>query len=293
MLKFLLPLYLIWGLNWVVMKAASDFFSPAVFVAGRFSLGACLLFGVQRWRAKRSIPLKKLWPWLAVTGILQYAVSNVAVQIGMTELNAGLVAMLNYTTPLWVAVLAHFWLGERLTLRRMGGIGISLLGVALLMDVGGAGLNAHVLLVILGAAAWALAAVIMKKKLLGYDIVEMTAWQMAAGAVFLLGSLCFAGKGMAVWNPASVLCLLYNGVLASALAFLLWAYILKKMEAGVAAVSTLLVPIIGVLGGRIFLGEAFTSSEAAGMALTLWGIVLVAFKTQETKDNKVLIHGRQ
>lgn len=50
--------------------------------------------------------------------------------------------MLNYTTPLWVALLAHFLLGERLTLRRFGGIMLSFVGIYLLMDGGGGGLFA-------------------------------------------------------------------------------------------------------------------------------------------------------
>lgn len=293
MIKVLLLLYLIWGLNWVVMKAANAYFPPLFFVACRFALGASLLLGWQRWRSKRTLPLKELWPWLVLTGILQYAVSNVAAQIGMTEMKAGLAAMLNYTTPLWVALLAHFLLGERLTLWRFGGIMLSFVGIYLLMDGGGGGLSAYALLVILGAVAWALAAVIMKRKLLGYDLLEIVAWQMAAGVVFLLGSLCFTGQGVVIWNFVSVFCLLYNGVLASAIAFLLWAYILKQMEAGVAAISTLIVPIIGIMGGHILLGEEFTPTAIAGMVLTLLSIALVAYNKQETKENRILIPGRQ
>ena len=73
----------------------------------------------------------------------------------------------------------------------------------------------------------------------------------------------------------AVSCLAYNGVLASALAFFLWNYILTKMEASKAGVASLGVPIVGVICNVIFMNEAVHWNTAVGMVLILAGIFLI------------------
>jgi uncharacterized membrane protein len=115
--KALILLYGIWGLNWIVMKEAVHYFPPVTFVAYRFALGAVILLAVTIW-LKLPVPPRKYWGWIIVTGILQTALNNVLVQIGMQSLSAGLVAVLNYSMPVWVTIMAHFFLQEKMTLRK-------------------------------------------------------------------------------------------------------------------------------------------------------------------------------
>jgi len=81
--------------------------------------------------------------------------------------------------------------------------------------------------------------------------------------------------GIVQWGFNAVGYLLYNGVIASALAFFLWTYILSNTEAGKASISVLAVPIIGVLAGVIFLNEPLYWNTIMGIALILGGIWLV------------------
>lgn len=283
MAKALFILYLIWGFNWVVMKEATLFFPPVLFSCYRFVIGAVVLIGITLW-CRMPLPPKRYWPWIIATGLLQIAVNNAAIQIGITSLGAGLVAVVNYSMPVWMSILAYFILHETLTKRKILGIVLSMVGMYVLMDVEIVGDITGLLLTIGGAIAWAIAAVIVKyqdkvmhrqRQKETCTMIQYTTWQIAAGALFLWVYAMLFEQGQVTWTPMAVSCLAYNGVLASALAFFLWNYILTKMEASKAGVASLGVPVVGVICNVIFMHEAVHWNTAVGMVLILAGIFLI------------------
>ena len=295
MIKALLAIYAIWGFNWVVMKEANLFFSPILFVAYRFILGAITLLLVCAW-LRLPLPPRKYWKWIFITGVLQIALGNVAIQIGMIDLSAGLVAVLDYSMPVWVAILAHFLLQERLTGRKIIGIFLSMVGLVTLMNIDALGNIAAILITLGGAIAWAVASVILKiqDRVMRQDhptteqqdcnMIQYTTWQMVVGALVLMAYMGFTEIGTAEWNWLSIACLVYNGTLGSALAFFLWNYIISHMEASKASIAILMVPVVGVLCGIIFLGETLQWFTALGMFLILAGILLIV--TQKSANPK-------
>lgn len=275
MFKELILLCSIWGFNFVVMKVANDFFAPELFVTYRFISGAIVLIAFALLR-KLPIPPKKYRWWIILTGALQIAFCSVAMQICFNYLSAGLVAMLNYTMPIWVTILAKIFLNESLTLQKIIGIALSITGIVLLLndDLNG---NVFAILFALSAAiGWAISNIIMKIKFVGFDLISLTTWQMTAGAIILtIYSLIFVDFSSSIWSLTSIACIAYNGILGSALAFFLWIHILTHMEASKASVSILGVPVVGVISGIIFLNESLTLLALIGMLLILFGIVLV------------------
>lgn len=89
MLRALAVLCLIWGSNWVVMKLANDYFPPVSFVMWRFGSGALILLAVAYLR-KIPLPEARLLPWIIVSGVLQMALNQVAIQIGLLGIGAGM-----------------------------------------------------------------------------------------------------------------------------------------------------------------------------------------------------------
>lgn len=274
MIRELALLYLVWGFNWVVMREANEYFSPTLFAALRFAMGAALLLAVATAR-RLPLPERKYWPWLALTGLLQIAYANVVVQATIGELGAGLSAVISYTMPLWVAVLAHFSLNERLSRDKLAGILLAIGGLCVLMNVRVTGSLWAMLLALSGAMVWALSSIIMKVKLVGCPMMLLTTWQMSAAALALALLTPCLETSHAQWAPTALACLLYNGVLASALAFFLWCRLLGRMPATKAASAIQAVPVVGVLGGVVCLGEPLTLSMATGMLLTLVGVFIV------------------
>ncbi len=274
MLRALSILCLIWGFNFVVMKTASNFFSPEMFVTCRFSLGAAVLLLVAFIR-KLPLPPKKLWGWIFLSGAFQISFCSMLVQFCFQFLNAGLVSMLNYTMPVWVTILAYFFLKEPLTAKKIFGIALSIFGVSVLMNVDLSGRFFAMLLALLAAVVWAVGNVIMKAKLSGCEPVALTTWQMTIAAILLATYTLIFGNTQVNWTVTAVACLLYNGILASALAFFIWAYILMHMDASKASISVLAVPVVSVISGVICLGEPLTVTMIFGMAMVLSGIFLV------------------
>ena len=274
MLQALTAMWLFWGLNWVVMKTANAYFPPILFVTWRFASGALILLAVAYWK-KIPLPDAKLLPWIFLSGVLQMALNQVAIQIGLQGISAGMGCVLNFTTPLWVAILAHFTLNERLTRRKIFGVFLALLGLYVLMGLQGVEDLNSAFIILAGAAVVSFANIIVKLWLGKCDMIQLTTWQMFFGALSLIVYSTVFPQGEIDWSLPAVLCLVYNGVFASAAAFYLWNYVLIRIEASTASIATLVTPIVGVLGGVAFLGEPFTAYIVAGMILIFAGILLV------------------
>ena len=274
MAKALCLIYLIWGMNWVVMKTANTFFPPITFVAYRFLFGALVLLSVWFW-LHLPLPKKKYWPWIFLTGILQMGLNNIAAQTSMLTLGAGMVSVLNYSMPVFAAVMAHFLLGERLNWRKGAGIVLAIAGMAVLMDVHAGGDVTAICIGLLSAVFWGLASIFVKLKLADVNPISLTTWQMVCASLSLLAYTAIVPQGEVVWNAESVLCLIYNGVLASAHAFFLWSWILQHIEVSKASVAVLAVPVVGVVGGILCLGEPMTLHIFFGMLMIMAGIYIV------------------
>lgn len=266
---------LIWGFNFVIMKLGNDAFPPVMFAAYRFLLGAIVLFGFTYFK-KIPLPGKRELKWYILCGILQTTYFNIAIQISLNYLSAGLTSVLTYSMPLFLSLIAHYFIpGERLTASKTGGILIGIIGLYVAMDIHlGESIWAPIL-ALSSAVTWALSSFIFKKKLQGCNSIQFTTWQMGAGAIGLfLYSFSFE-HGASHWSLKAVVYLLYSGILASALAFVLWSNILSKVEASKASVSLLIVPVVGTLSGFLFLKEDLRPITLIGIILVLSGVWLV------------------
>jgi O-acetylserine/cysteine efflux transporter len=271
----MLFLCIIWGFNFVIMKLGNDVFPPVLFAAFRFLLGAVVLFGLT-YVKKIPLPGKRELKWYLLCGFLQTTYFNIAIQISLNYISAGLTSVLTYSMPLFLSLMAHYFLpGETLTARKTGGILIGITGLFLAMDIHFGGNMWAPILALSSAVTWALSSLIFKKKLQGCDTVQFTTWQMGAGAIGLfLYSISFE-QGQIHWSLMAVVYLLYSGILASAVAFVMWSYILSKMEASKASISLLIVPVVGTLSGFLFLKEDLNAITLLGISLALFGVWLV------------------
>ena len=274
MFRALSLICLIWGFNFVAMKVAADFFTPELFVTYRFGLGAAVLLAFTYF-TKQPLPPKKFWGWIVLTGAFQIAIGAAILQTCFKYLDAGLVSVLTYTMPIWVTILAKFFLNESLTRKKIFGIILSVFGVGILMNVDISGDFSAMLMALSAAIFWAIGNVIMKAKLSKLNPISLTTWQMTTAAIMLAIYTAIFTDAQATWTFTAVATLLYNAVIASSLAFFLWAYVLENMEAGKASISVLGVPVVGVISGVIFLGEPLTLTMVFGISMVLAGIFLV------------------
>lgn len=291
----MLFLCMIWGFNFVVMKLGNDAFPPVLFAAYRFLLGAIVLFGLAYFK-KIPLPGKRELKWYILCGFLQTTYFNIAIQISLNHISAGLTSVLTYSMPLFLSLMAHYFIpGEKLTVSKTIGILIGILGLFLAMDIQFGGNIWAPILALSSAVTWALSSLIFKKKLQGCNTIQFTTWQMAIGAIGLFMYSFSFEDGPSHWNLMAVVYLLYSGVLASALAFVIWSHILSKTEASKASISLLIVPVVGTFSGVLFLKENLTTLTLLGIILTLLGVWLVNRTSSDRTplQNRLLLTGKK
>lgn len=291
----MLFLCMIWGFNFVVMKLGNDAFPPVLFAAYRFLLGAIVLFGLAYFK-KIPLPGKRELKWYILCGFLQTTYFNIAIQISLNHISAGLTSVLTYSMPLFLSLMAHYFIpGEKLTVSKTIGILIGIFGLFLAMDIQFGGNIWAPILALSSAVTWALSSLIFKKKLQDCNTIQFTTWQMAIGAIGLFMYSFSFEDGPSHWNLMAVVYLLYSGVLASALAFVIWSHILSKTEVSKASISLLIVPVVGTFSGVLFLKENLTTLTLLGIILTLLGVWLVNRTSSDRTplQNRLLLTGKK
>ncbi|MBS4210230.1 DMT family transporter [Bacillus sp. FJAT-50079] len=279
-------LCLIWGFNFVIMKLGNGAFPPVQFAAFRFLLGAIILLAVC-FLKRIPLPKKSDIKWYVLCGVLQTTYFNIAIQISLNYVSAGLTSVLTYSMPLFLSIMAHRWIpGETLTRRKTFGIVLGIVGLFLAMNIQLGGAFWAVLLALSSAISWAVANLLFKLKLKHCDTIQFTTWQMVIGAVGLLVYSLSFENGESHWGIMPIVYILFSGVIASALAFVMWNHILSRTEASKASVSLLLVPIVGVISGIIFLDENLKIATLAGISLVLVGIWIVNSKGKEIRKGE-------
>lgn len=273
-------LALIWGYNWVVMKWGLEYSPPFVFVTMRNALAALCLFLVlvvlrRPLRPPRPFGLVVLLGLLQTTGFLGFTFW--ALEGG----GAGKTAVLAYTMPFWILLLAWPILGERLAGFQWLVVGLAAAGLLLVLSPWVLDDIFSSLLAVAGGFCWGASAVVAKviHRRSDVDLLCLTTWQMIWGTIPLgLIALTELGEPV-VWEGAFVVALAFNVVLANALAWVLWLWILRVLPAGIAGLGTLAVPVIGLVSGMLQLGERPTAVEALGMALIVAALALLSVAT--------------
>lgn len=281
-LLLLAALSLFWGANWPIMKMVLSEVPPLYFRS------CCLLFGGMGMLvvARASgVPLRVpagQWPrvlWLAAFNITGW---NALVIIGVSLLPSGRAALLGYTMPLWSMLLSVVFLGDRLSARAVLGLLLGLAGIVVLMGGSVEGMMqapAGAACMILGAWSWAIGVVLFKRIPVAMPTSALTGWMMLAGSVPLLAmAVPLETSRLAMPSLGPVLGMLYNIVVAFMFCYWAWNRIVQMVPVAVSSLSSLSTPLIGVLGGVLFLGEPFGWQEAVASLLILGAVGSVAIR---------------
>lgn len=264
---------LVWGLNWVVMKAALADMGALQFAAARLWLASVFLFACLAALGK---PLRLGRPGaVALSALFQTGLTTALTLWALDLGSAGKNAVLCYTMPFWTVLLAWPVLGERPAPRQWAALVIAALGLALL--IGGAVEGTLPDLVATSAGiTWAIGIVLTKRLQAAQatDPFAFAAWQSLVGAVAVSLLLPWFPAPPAQWTPTLVLALAYNAVLVYGFVWFLWFWVLQRLHAGIAGLGILAVPLVGVLAGVALLGERPAMLEWAGMALVALALLL-------------------
>jgi len=277
---FLLVLVVvIWSANWPIMKIGLRSIDPIWFTVARLGIAFVAISTLLLFMGRFKVPHKQDYPIVIGVGVLLFAAFVVFIHAGLENVNAGRAALLSYTTPLWVAPGAYFFLSERLSKIKLLGVAVGLSGLVVLFnplsfdwsDV--AVVKGNVML-LMAALVWAISILQVRHHEWRGSVLELTPWQILVALTIVVPMALFSETRPTVWSGELLIILLYNGVLATGLAQWASMRITRMLPAVTVSLGFLLVPVAGILLSSLWLGEPFTVTLAIGMTLIVCGLLL-------------------
>jgi drug/metabolite transporter (DMT)-like permease len=278
-----LVLCLIWGSTWLFIKLGLADLPPVSFAGIRFVVAAAVLWGIV---AIRRTPLPKgfrAWGFLALTGSLVFSVNYGLLFWGEERTSSGLAAVLQATIPAFGLVVAHLLLpNDRMTLPKVLGVGLGIAGVAVIFSdrttLAGPDALRGAIAIVVGALAAATSNVLVKARGNAFDPVVLAAVQMSFGLLpLVVVGRVLEGSPLAFhWTPRAVVSLLYLAVVGSVVAFLVFYWLLRRMDVTKVLLVSLVTPVLAVALGAVTLHERLGAPAFVGTAMILAGVFLGA-----------------
>jgi O-acetylserine/cysteine efflux transporter len=265
---------LFWGVNAAAAKTGVTYMPPIFFTALRFLIVLALLLP---WL--RVAPVKGQWGVLIPAVFFMGALHFALIFTGAKLSSASAMAIVNQLYVPMAALLAWFWLGEPVPLRRAAGVAVAFAGVALFsLDPNMSGHGLGILLLVIDALSMAIGTV-MLRRLTGISPFVMQAWMAALGVPLLALTSLALESGQAAALDAAPLqawgALAFTVVGGSLIGHSGYYYLLQRHDVSLVTSMLLVAPMIGVLSGVVLLGEPFTLRIALGALLTLGGVAVV------------------
>lgn len=273
-------LALIWGWSFLLIKVGVGGFTPTAVASGRIMLGAIVMLGVVHARGLRMPRSLTIWRHFLVMGALASFLPFSLLAFGEERITSALTSVLNAATPLFAAMAAALFLGERLKPTQTLGLAVGLAGVGVASGVGGADVGGSTLLgagAAVGAAAcYGYTFVYARRNLLGLPPLVAAAGQLACGAIVSAPPAVITSmQSRFEPEPHRLAALAILGVVGTGLAYVLYYGAIAEVGPTKASVVTYLVPVVAVTVGVVFLDEPFRLRILAGGALTVLGILLL------------------
>jgi len=252
------------------------------FFIGSFAVLPLVLFAKSSFPTTLMPPHFTLRDWIIVSliGLFQTAGTTGLLFLAMRTISAGTAAILLFTNPLWVALIGHFILRERLSGLRLGGLFCGIFGVSLALGASGTGLSHEPLegqlIGVASAICWALATILLKRTRLSINVWALNFWQMFVGALLLLAVAYALAEHVPLVALASIKlweCFFWLAVPCSAGAYSLWFLALHRGGATQTSGYLFIVPLFTVIMSALFLGTGLSLAQACGgvlVGVALW-----------------------
>ena len=280
-LLFLATTSVVWGLNWPVMKFALSEWPPLSSRGWTGVVGAVALAIYALARGESLKAPAAQWPRLLISAVLNVTLWMFVMSLALLWLPASEAVVIAYTMPVWTALLAWPLLGERLTLLRIVALVMAFAGLASLF--GGDGLSASAAklpgmsLAFIGAVGFAFGTIFLKRFPIKLPGASSAALQIGVGSlpVALVGSF-IEHPDVRVLTMAGWSALAYMTFAGFCIAYVSWFAALERLPASIAAIGTMLAPVIGVAVSAIALHEPLGPAKIAALVFTVCGVALAS-----------------
>lgn len=281
----LIALAAVWGASFLFLRVAAPVVGSVAVAAARVSLAAVLL-GLAVLLMRQAMPPRQSWPDLMVSALLSCVVPALCLGQAALSLPAGLMSILNATTPLWGVLVGWVWTGQAPSRKVVGGMLAGLLGVGILTGPGAAGASpalptsagfGPVALILVATLSYAISVHQARRRLQHLSPLVLCAGTMLLASGCLIGPALFLGPtglpsghwadvSMAAWGAMFAL-----GAICTALAYTAFFQLIQRLGPTPALTVTFLIPVFGMLWGALFLHETITPLMLIGTAIIAWG----------------------
>lgn len=279
----LVTLAALWGASFMFMRVGSPEFGPFLFTALRTGIAALFLYFCLI-KYQQTNALAGRWRQIFVVGALNTAIPFALFGYATLTLTAGTTSVINATTPMFGAIVAYFWLKDKLTLSATIGLIIGFIGVYLLVsenlhfdDSAGQNNSTNALVptlaALLAAMCYGISANYTKKHFTGIKPLALAAGSQISATVILLPiSLFFIPETMP--SSAAIGSVLLIGTICTGVAYILFFRLIAQLGPAKAISVTYLIPAFGILWGAIFLNEKISLTMLLGGVVILIGVAL-------------------
>lgn len=274
---------LLWGLNWPAVKFMLSEVRPLTLRACGFSAAAVALMLIARGFGQRLRPAPGEAASLILTSLFVLFGFNMLTVLGQLFTPASKAAIIAYSMPAMTAILSVVFLGEVLDRWRVLAIVIGLAGLGVLASADLSALLAAPLgpLIMLGAAlSWAIGNVLMQLRTWSLPPLARAAWffTIAALLTWPLVAMFEPPETLTLPSPA-ILCTFAFHVGGPMVAcYVMWTVLLGRLSATVAAISTLIAPVVGVLSSVVLLQEPLTWTTTLALLLIVASIAMTLLR---------------
>lgn len=273
-------LAIVWGLAWPFTVVALRDSDPLLIASLRSIIGGV---GLWAWRArstsKEEFRGRALWVTFVV-GTCWVGIPLALTAWALQYVSGGLGSIFQSTTPFFVAIFAYLLLREQqLSAAKIFGLIIGFIGIILLFSddpqeaTGGSAFVAGAA-VLLTSVLIGFAQVYSRKYFKGHDLLGFNMYVLLVAGFETL-PFCFVG-GVPRFSLTTdlVLSILYLGVMATAIPFVLYFELFQRVNIVVLSMVSYIIPVVAVVSGIVWLGERITPTDVVGACLVLFGVLV-------------------
>jgi drug/metabolite transporter (DMT)-like permease len=292
----LATIYVVWGSTFLAIAVVVRDLPPFLAMAMRHLAAGALVFAWIMVRRREREPLGwKQWGAAFVFGGALFLVGHGLLAWAQQEVPSGIAALLVGTIPLWFAILARIFLGERLGGRALAGLALGFAGLFLLVDPSGeeGAEPVWALVIVLGALGWVAGSLYSQRSPLPKDTLLGAGMGMLAGGTLLLVVSGIRGEyDDAAFTTDALLATAYMVVVGSLIGFSAYVWLLKTVPASTVSTYAYVNPVIAVFLGWAFNDESITSRTLVAGAAIVIGVALMVSRSVEKEPEPALSSAR-
>jgi drug/metabolite transporter (DMT)-like permease len=274
----LLGLSAIWGSSFIFMRYLAPLIGPVATADMRMFLAGVILalfFLAIRFKSD----WKKNWRHFLVIGLVNSAIPFVLYSVAALYLPAAMEAIFNSMSPMFGALFAALWLGEKLTLRKIAGLALGIAGVVVMSSLGNLPAKPEtsfaIAACVVAPMCYGLAGVYIKKRASAVKPMAIAGGSQLLGGLALMPFLLMSPLTVSALSVQVALLVVVFALLCSAVAYVIYYKLIADVGPTKALTVTFLIPVFAMVWGVLLIGEHVTVSMAAGALIILVGTFLV------------------